>query len=87
MTEVDGEWLCEDCVPEEEEETTESIPTQTSVVFDDGYEGMLTSPLDTFSEGTAVKVLHYDPATEQYTVQIDYDGREYYRTVERNKIA
>ena len=87
MTEVDGEWLCEDCVPEEEEETTESTPTQTPVVFDDGYEGMLTSSLDTFSEGTAVKVLHYDPATEQYTIQIDCDGREYYRTVERNKIA
>lgn len=87
MTEVDGEWFCEDCVPEEEEETTESTPTQISVVFDDGYEGMLTSPLDSFGEGTAVKVLHYDPATEQYTIQIDYDGREYYRTVERNKIA
>lgn len=87
MTEIDGEWLCEDCIPEEEEETTESTPTQTSIVFDDGYMGILTSDLDTFGAGTAIKVLHYDPATEQYTIQIDYDGREYYRTVERTKIA
>lgn len=86
MTEIDGNWYCEDCVPEQEE-SQEEDSLHTQIVFDDGYEGMLTSPLDSFGEGTAVKVLHYDPATEQYTIQIDYDGREYYRTVERNKIA
>lgn len=96
MVEIDGEYYCEDCVPEEEseeeehEEETASVTTQTSpdhVIFDNGREVTLTTPIDRFDAGTVGMILSYEAASEQYIIQINTDEHTYYRSVGRDQIA
>lgn len=96
MVEIDGRYYCEDCVPEEEEgepeesATEETAVTQTSpenIVFDNGRLVYLTTTIDRFPDGTVATVLSYDPATEQYVIQIISGEHTYYRSVNRDQIA